>query len=168
MFEYTYDIVHCPDIKNVIPDTLSRLFPDEHLKGSNNVISADINNINSKKKGKSAFNEKSESNDKRAQTVTHAPQIMLHRALQYEDLTYLLLRKDVISSSRLTCLVILELKLLNWPFTAIAFIGLIYVKIYKMLSHSATSASSLILLKQNITLLRAFSLVDHSITGAWI
>jgi hypothetical protein len=54
-------------------------------RGGNNVISANINNINSKKKGKSAFNEKSGSNDKRTQTVTCTPKTMLHRVLQYED-----------------------------------------------------------------------------------
>ncbi|KAG1364860.1 hypothetical protein G6F61_013612 [Rhizopus arrhizus] len=30
IFEYSFDIVHYPGIKNIIPDALSRLFPDDN------------------------------------------------------------------------------------------------------------------------------------------
>ncbi|CEG77016.1 hypothetical protein RMATCC62417_11833 [Rhizopus microsporus] len=85
LFKYTYNIAHCPGIKNVIPDALSRLFPDEYLEG---VIMSSVLTLTTsvaRKKGKSAFNEKSKSNDKRAQAVTCTPQTMLHRALQHQD-----------------------------------------------------------------------------------
>ncbi|ORE01635.1 hypothetical protein BCV72DRAFT_236038 [Rhizopus microsporus var. microsporus] len=54
-----------------------------------------------RKKGKSAFNEKSKSNDKCAQVVTCTPQTMLHRTLQYEDFITSLLeeRRDIILGS---------------------------------------------------------------------
>ena len=83
LFEYTYDIVHCPGIKNVIPDALSRLFPDEHLEGGNNAVNTDINNSKSKTKGKSTLSKNSKGNDMRNPTPINKP--MLHRALQYED-----------------------------------------------------------------------------------
>ncbi|EIE87259.1 hypothetical protein RO3G_11970 [Rhizopus delemar RA 99-880] len=46
IFEYSFDIVHCPGIKNIIPDALSRLFPDDNkLEGGNNVNNVAIYSI---------------------------------------------------------------------------------------------------------------------------
>ena len=53
IFEYSFDIVHCPGIKNIIPDALSRLFPDDNkLEGGNNVNNVANYNIRGKEKEK--------------------------------------------------------------------------------------------------------------------
>ncbi|EIE88739.1 hypothetical protein RO3G_13450 [Rhizopus delemar RA 99-880] len=93
IFEYSFDIVHCPGIKNIIPDALSRLFPDDNkLEGGNNVNNVAIYSIRGKEKEKRkpTFKEKSKSYETQTYAVTSATSSssskpLLHRALQYED-----------------------------------------------------------------------------------
>lgn len=90
IFEFEFSIVHCPGIKNIIPDALSRLFPDDHKLEGGNIVDNVTNSkqhCKDKRKEKTTFNKKTKSHDTRNNDVTPLShkQTLLHRALQYED-----------------------------------------------------------------------------------
>lgn len=78
IFSYSFNIVHLPGVKNIIPDALSRLFSDD-----NNLEGDDFTSNNDNRK-KRKINTKDKQNKKILSSKPHQ-NALLHRALRYQD-----------------------------------------------------------------------------------
>ena len=79
IFSYSFNIVHLPGFKNIIPYALSRLFSDDNNLEGDDFTS---NNDNRKKRKTNILNQKQ---NKKILSTKPQEDMLLHRALRYQD-----------------------------------------------------------------------------------